>query len=328
MPTQIRNEIVTVFGGTGFLGRHVIKRLAEAGFRVRVPTRKLDRAIFLRPVGNLGQIVPEVLGLSDDADLAAALRGSAAAINLVGILYEGGRASFQKLHAELPARIGRIAKDSGVGRVVHVSAIGADPSSRSAYGRSKAAGEAGLRAAFPEAVILRPSIVFGPEDKFFNRFAGMARVSPFLPLIGGGASRFQPVFVGDVAAAVMAGLTRDDAKGGVFELGGPRTYTFRELMEFVLKATGRKRFLLPISYDLAALQARVAEFLPEPPLTRDQIELLKADNVVAEGARTLADLGVRPTPAESIVPRYLRYYARPGSTVFVKPGPGRGAEGN
>ncbi|WGF89803.1 complex I NDUFA9 subunit family protein [Marinivivus vitaminiproducens] len=304
-------RIITVFGGTGFLGRHVIRRLANDGWRVVVPCRNLDHGVHLQPMGNVGQIVLLRSDLSRDEGVARALHGAQAAVNLVGILQESGKATFDAIHAELPARIAGEAARAGVRRLVHVSAIGADPASKSHYARSKAAGEAAVKAAFPEATILRPSIVFGPEDSFFNRFAAMARFAPALPLIGGGATRFQPVFVGDVADAVMAGLLDPQTGGVTYELGGPQVYTFKELMGYVLKLTGRRRFLANLPWDWATTQARLLERLPIPaPLTQDQVELLRTDNVVADGAKGLADLGIAPTAAEVVVPRYIRRFAR------------------
>jgi len=308
----MRNRLITIFGGTGFIGRHLVRRLAERGARLRVIARNPSRGRHLQPMGSVGQIVVERADLRSEEGLGPALAGAGAVVNLIGILHESGRATFEEVQGELPGRIARAATATGATRMVQISAIGADPASKSAYARSKAKGEAQARAAMPGATILRPSIVIGPEDGFFNRFASMARFMPVLPLIGGGKTRFQPVYVGDVAEAIVAALTRDDAPGNTYELGGPKVYSFEELMRYMLSVIDRKRMLLPLSFELAALQARVLELLPEPPLTRDQLELLKVDNVVAEGALTLADLGITPTPIELIVPDYLtRYRARP-----------------
>ncbi|MCC2663277.1 MAG: 3-beta hydroxysteroid dehydrogenase [Geminicoccaceae bacterium] len=253
-------------------------------------------------------------GLASEAALAQLLAGSDAVVNLIGILYESRRQTFAEVHGELPGRIARAAVAAGVTRMVQISAIGADLSARSAYARSKAQGEQAVPAALRAATILRPSIVVGPEDGLFNRFAAMARLLPALPLIGGGRTRFQPVWVGDVADAIVAALEREDARGETFELGGPKVYSFAELMRYMLKVVGRRRLLLPLSFEVATLQARVMELLPAPPLTRDQVELLKTDNVVGAHARTLADLGITPTPIELVVPDYLvRYRARPGA---------------
>ena len=309
---------ITVFGGSGFIGRHLIRRLAGAGWRVRVPCRSPQSAIHLKPMGDVGQIVLEKRDLRQDAKLAECVVGSRAAVNLIGILHESGRASFEAVQGELPGRIARAANDAGIERVVHISAIGADPHSPSAYARSKALGEANLLAAFPQATVLRPSVVFGPEDAFFNRFAALARFAPALPLIGGGNTRFQPVFVGDVAAAIVAALERDDARGRVYELGGPRVLTFREVLEYILRETGRRRFLVDLPFGVAKFQGRLAEFLPEPPLTRDQVELLKTDNVVAPDAHTLGELGISPTPIEAVVPDQLRRYASPAKRLLSR----------
>jgi NADH dehydrogenase len=309
----MRNQLITIFGGTGFIGRHVVRRLAAQHARIRVVSR--DWGVHgrdLQPMGAVGQIVGGPLDLSNEDALSAAFVGQHAVINLIGILYETRRQQFEEIHGALPGRIARAARAAGVARLAQMSAIGADPASGSAYARSKAAGEQAVRAAFPEAAILRPSIVVGPGDGFFNRFAAMARLLPALPLIGGGETRFQPVYVGDVAGAIVAALEQESARGQTFELGGPKVYSFAELMRYMLQVIGRKRLLVPLSFDLARLQARVLEKLPVPPLTRDQVELLKSDNVVAADARTLHDLGVTPTPIELIVPEYLaRYRATP-----------------
>lgn len=307
----MRSKVVTVFGGSGFIGRYVVQRLAAAGATIRVPTRHPERAMHLQPLGTVGQIVLERWSATSEAEVARMLAHVDAAVNLVGILFESGAGDFNRLQAELPGRVGAAAARLGVKRVVQISAIGADPASTSVYARTKAAGEAAVKEAFPAATILRPSIVFGPEDGFFNRFARMSALSPALPLIGGGRTRFQPVYVGDVADAVMAALTRDDVQGRTYELGGPGIYSFKELLSYMLRVTGRRRLLVPLPDGLARLQAKILQYLPEPPLTLDQLELLKRDNVVSEGAAGLAELGVQPTPLEVIVPGYLRTYARP-----------------
>lgn len=306
-----RTSIVTVFGGSGFIGRHLIQRLAKTGAIIRVASRHPSQANFLKTAGVVGQVVPLAADITDDRSVAAAVAGADTVINLIGILYESGRWTFQAVHAEAPGRIARSAREHGVRRLVHLSAIGADTAAPAAYARSKGAGEGAVRDAFPAATILRPSIVFGPEDNFFNLFAGLALISPALPLIGGGKTRFQPVYVGDVADAVMAALANPDAAGKTYELGGPRVYTFREIMEFILREIRRKRVLLPLPWGVARMQAAVLELLPKPMLTRDQVEMLKVDNVVAPGALTLKDLGVSPTAAEVIVPGYLDRF-RPG----------------
>lgn len=309
----MRNRLFTIFGGTGFIGRYVVERLADRGARIRVVSRSPgSHGHHLQPLGAVDQIVVQSANLESEAGLGQAVDGAAGVINLIGILYETKRQRFDDVHGALPGRIAAVARTAGVERLVQISAIGADAASASAYARSKAEGERRVREAFPDATILRPSIVIGPEDGFFNRFAALARVLPALPLIGGGETRFQPVYVGDVAQAVVAALERDDCRRQTYELGGPQTYTFAELMRYMLEILGRRRLLPSVPFDLASLQARLLELLPAPPLTRDQVELLKVDNVVAAGAPDLAGLGVTATPIELIVPQYLaRYRASP-----------------
>jgi len=308
----VRNQLITVFGGTGFIGRHLVRRLAGQGARVLVVSRSPGRGYFLQPMGSVGQILVERVDVGSEQALARALEGSSAVVNLIGILYETRRRRFDEVHGALPGRIARVAAAAGIGRMVHLSAIGALADSTSAYARSKAEGEKRVAAALPTATILRPSIVIGPEDDFFNRFAAMARMLPMLPLIGGGTTRFQPVYVGDVARAITAALQQPEAAGQTYELGGPQVYTFEELMRYMLAVIGRRRLLMSVSFGMASFKARFLELLPVPPLTRDQVELLKVDNVVAEGAKGLADLGIAATPIELIVPEYLtRYRASP-----------------
>jgi uncharacterized protein YbjT (DUF2867 family) len=306
-------KVATVFGGSGFIGRYVVKRLAERDYVVRVAVRDPEAALFLKPMGVPGQIVPIGVSVTDEAGVAAVVSGAEVVINLVGILHETRQATFKAIQGEAPGRIGRAAAAAGARAVVQLSAIGADPASPSAYARTKAEGEQAVREAFPAATVLRPSIVFGPEDGFFNRFAALAQFVPALPLYGGGATKFQPVHVGDVADAVMAALDRADAAGRTYELGGPRVYSFRELLAYILKVTGRRRLLLPLPWSVGRMQARVFELLPNPPLTRDQLLLLQKDNVVTPGALTLADLGITPKAVEAIVPGYLSRFRRGGA---------------
>jgi NADH dehydrogenase len=305
-------ETATVFGGSGFVGRYVVRALARAGTRVRIAVRRPEGAGFLRPMGAVGQITPVAANVRDDDSVRAAVADSRVVVNLVGILYERGRQTFEEVHVRGAQRIARAAAVAGAERLIHVSAIGADARSPSAYGRSKARGEASVREAFPGVTILRPSIVFGPEDDFFNRFAMLARLAPALPLIGGGRTRFQPVFVGDVAAAVAACLDRAESAGKLYELGGPRVYAFRDLLAYVLEQTGRRRLLAPLPFAAAELQAFFLELLPVPPLTRDQVRMLRRDNVAAAAALGLADLGIEPNALEAIVPEYLQRYRRGG----------------
>jgi NADH dehydrogenase len=303
---MITRKVAAVFGGAGFIGRQVVQRLAKLGYVVRVVGRNPEAMRPLMTVGQVGQVVPLAADLRQDAALARAVAEADWVVNLVGILAEGRRGDFQRLHGELPGRIGQVAAMAGVGRLVHVSAIGADSNGPSHYARSKAAGEAALRAAYPRATILRPSIVFGPEDSFFNRFGTMARRLPVMPVIHG-ATKFQPVYVGDVADAVLAALTREDTEGRVYELGGPRVASFRELMTLVLDATGRRRRLV----DLPDGLVRLLTHLPGGPLTADQLAQLSRDNVVAPGADGLAALEIAPRSMESVVPGYLARF-RPG----------------
>ena len=308
----MRNQLITVFGGTGFIGRHLVRRLAGQRARVLVISRNPARGHFLQPMGGVGQILVERADLASEQALARTLAGSSAVVNLMGILYETRQQKFDQVHGVLPGRIAHVAAAAGIRRMVHISAIGADPGSTSAYARSKADGERRVQDALPAATILRPSIVIGPEDGFFNRFAAMARLLPALPLIGGGETRFQPVYVGDVADAILAALRMSAAAGQTYQLGGPQVYSFAELMRYMLDVIGRRRLLLPLSFGMASFKARFLELLPVPPLTRDQVELLKVDNVVADGAKGLSDLGIAATPIELIVPQYLaRYRASP-----------------
>jgi NADH dehydrogenase len=303
-------NVATVFGGSGFIGRYVVKRLAAAGHVVRVAVRDTEAAMFLKPMGAVGQVVLLHTPITDRAAVARAIDGATLAVNLVGILAERRRGEFQRVHAEAAGTIATAAGAAGVRRLVHLSAIGADPAAPSLYARSKGEGERAVRAAYPAATVLRPSVVFGAEDRFFNRFGTMAQLLPFMPVISG-ATKFQPVYVGDVADAVMVALTRADTAGQIFELGGPRVWSFRELLGFILKETHRNRRLIEIPMPLACLQAAVLERVPGKPLTRDQLLLLARDNVVSAGAAGLAELGITATPVELIEPALLRRF-RPG----------------
>lgn len=304
-------NVATVFGGSGFIGRYVVKRLAAAGYTVRVAVRDTEAALFLKPMGAVGQIVPLHAPLGNAADVARAVAGAEVVINLVGILAERRAGDFQRVQAEGAGLVAKAAAAAGVARLVHLSALGADAASPSLYARSKAEGEAAVRAAFPTATILRPSVVFGQEDQFFNRFAAMAQLLPVMPVISGN-TKFQPVYVGDVADAVMACLRLPQAAGQTYELGGPRAWSMRELLVWILAQTQRRRPLFNVPPGLARLQAAILEHVPGKPLTRDQLLLLARDNVVAEGAAGLAELGVQPTPVELVVPSYLVRYRQGG----------------
>lgn len=304
-------RLVTVFGGSGFIGRYIVRLLAQDGWRVNVAVRDAERAKFLKPMGDVGQVTPMAVSLRDPASVAAAVAGADAVVNLVGILYESGRQTFEAVHHQGARTVAEAAAKAGVTRLVQISAIGADPASPSLYARTKAAGEAAVRGAFPAATLLRPSLVFGPEDGFFNRFAGLARVMPALPLFGGGKTRFQPVYVGDVAEAVKRVLAAPESAGKTYELGGPTIYTFRQLIELMLKEIRRKRCLISVPFGIAKLEARFLQVLPVPPLTVDQVRLLERDNVVTVGAPGLIELGIKPTPVEAVIPSYLNRF-RPG----------------
>ena len=298
------NPLITVFGGTGFLGRHTVRALARAGFRVRVAVRYPNAGFFLPPMGNVGQIALVKCNVREADQVAAVVQGSHAVVNLTGILYQRGEQSFEAVHVEAAEAIAKAAHDVGVAALVHVSSLGADKDAESGYAASKGEGEQRVRAAFPDATILRPSLVFGPEDKFFNRFASLARILPFLPLIGGGHTKFQPVFVGDVASAIVRAIDDPAARARTFELGGPTVYSFKELMQLILRETCRTRFLVPVPYFLASIKAFFLQFLPNPLLTPDQVTLLRSDNVVTS-ENNLASLGIVPTSVEAEVPAYL-----------------------
>ena len=314
--------LVTVFGGSGFLGTQAVRAMAKKGLRIRVAVRNPGRGYKLRMLGDVGQIEVVQANVRAPASVARALAGAEACVNLVGVLYETGRQKFQSVHAMGARNIAEVAAAVGITRFVQVSAIGADADSPAKYDRTKAMGEAAVRELIPSAAILRPSIVFGPGDGFFNRFAQMAALSPVLPLIGGGETKFQPVFVGDVGAAVHACVIDPATEGRTFELGGPATYTFKQLLELVSRETGRSPLLLPLPFPLARLAglggdlfAAVSPFAP--PLTSDQVEMLRSDNVAAAGAPGLAELGVQATALEPILPTYLYRYRRGGQYADV-----------
>lgn len=314
--------LVTILGGSGFVGRYIAQAMARRGWRVRVAVRRPNEAHFVRPYGDVGQVEPVQANIRDEASLRRAIKGATAVVNCVGVLAESGSQSFRALQAEGVARAARVAADEGVERFVQISAIGADPESPSAYGRTKAEGEAAVRETFPDATILRPSIVFGPEDEFFNRFAAMSRFSPALPLVGA-ETKFQPVYVVDVAeAAAMAAA--GEARPGIYELGGPRVATFRELMELLLEVIRRRRLILPLPEGLARVMAKGFALLGKatfglfgaPPITEDQIEQLQRDNVVSPDAKGFAELGIEPTAMEAVLDTYLWPW-RPGGQ-YVK----------
>jgi len=321
------NTLITVFGGTGFVGRHTVRALARAGFRVRVAVRYPSQGFFLPPMGHVGQIAIVKCNVRNPEQIAAAIHGASGVVNLTGILFSRGRQNFNAVHVEGAAAIAKAAQAVGVSSLVHISAIGANVDAESSYAASKGEGERRVREAFSDATILRPSIVFGPEDDFFNRFAALARILPVLPLIGGGHTKFQPVFVGDVASAVLRALNDPSTRGKTYELGGPTIYTFKELMQVILRETCRKRLLLPIPFSIAAFQAFFLQFMPKPLLTPDQVTLLRSDNIVS-ASDALASLGIAPTSVEAEVPTYLSRFRPKGQydelvreRVSAKPAP-------
>jgi NADH dehydrogenase len=316
MTFQDHNDtLITIFGGSGFLGRHLVRALARRHYRIRIACRRPDLTGHLQPLGRVGQIHAVQANVRNAASVEAAARGASTVINLVGILFERGQQRFNAVQDQGAARVAQAATAQGA-RMIHVSAIGADENSASLYARSKALGEKAVFAASPDAVIVRPSVVFGPEDDFFNKFGAMARMLPALPLVGGGETKFQPVFAGDVAEAIAQIVEGKAKPGTIFEIGGAEVLTFKEILEYVLKVTERRRLLVPVPFALAKLKAAFLQLMPKPLLTPDQVELLKSDNVVsarakAEG-RTLAAFGIEPTAIESIVPTYLWRFRKTG----------------
>ncbi|MGB3139665.1 MAG: complex I NDUFA9 subunit family protein [Aestuariivirga sp.] len=322
MIAENSEKIVTLIGGSGFIGRHIVRALAKRGYRIRVACRRPDLAGHVQPLGTPGQIMPVQANVRFPASLAAACDGATAVVNLTGVLSSRGAQSFDAIHvfgAEASARAAKAAKAQVF---IQMSALGADADSGSEYGRTKAAGEAKARAAFPGAIILRPSIVFGPEDNFFNQFAGLSRLAPALPLIGGGQTKFTPLFVGDLAEAIARLIDKGEASGLTYELGGPEVFSFKQLMEFTLETIGRKRLLVPVPWPIAKVMGTVMGLLPFAPLTADQVELLKTDNVVSEAAaregRDLTGLGITGRSIQGIVPSYLYRYRRAGQFTVPK----------
>ena len=319
MTAENSEKIVTLIGGSGFIGRHIVRALAKRGYRIRVACRRPDLAGHVQPLGTPGQIMPVQANVRFPASLAAVCDGAYAVVNLTGVLASRGSQSFDAIHVFGAEATAKAAKAQVF---IQMSALGADAESASDYGRSKAAGEAKAKGAFPGAIVLRPSIVFGPEDNFFNQFAGLSRLAPALPLIGGGHTKFTPLFVGDLAEAVARLIDTGEASGKTFELGGPEVFSFKQLMEFTLETIGRKRLLVPVPWPIAKVMGSVMGLLPFAPLTADQVELLKTDNVVSEAAtregRDLAGLGITGHSIQGIVPSYLYRYRRAGQFTVPK----------
>ncbi|MDP2083310.1 MAG: complex I NDUFA9 subunit family protein [Pseudotabrizicola sp.] len=318
------SKLVTIYGGSGFVGRYIARRMAKEGWRVRVAVRRPNDALFVRPYGTPGQVEPVLCNIRDDASVRAVMNGADAVINCVGILNRSGKNTFDTVQAEGAGRVARIAAELAVPRLVQLSAIGADATSPSDYARSKAEGEAAVLAAYPSGVILRPSVIFGTEDQFFNRFAGMATMSPILPVVGA-ETKFQPVYVDDVAqAAVLAAI--GPVAPGVYELGGPDVATFRDLMGKMLAVIQRRRLVLNVPFFAARLmggafdlmQMLTLGLIENKMLTRDQVKNLARDNVVADGAKGFADLGIDPTSIDSVLPEYLWRYRPSGQYAAIK----------
>ncbi|WP_343116303.1 complex I NDUFA9 subunit family protein [Ostreiculturibacter nitratireducens] len=318
------SKLVTIYGGSGFVGRYVARRMAKEGWRVRVAVRRPNEALFVKTYGVVGQVEPILCNIRDDASVRAAMKGADAVVNCVGVLVCEGKNTFDSVQAEGATRVARLAAEEGVGHLVHISAIGADATSPSAYARTKAAGEKGVLEAYPNAVILRPSVVFGPEDQFFNRFASMSRLGPVLPVVGA-ETRFQPVYVDDVARAALAGVL-GQAEPGIYELGGPEVKTFRALMADMLRVINRRRMVLNLPFGIARIMAGVFDLFQaltggiftNRVLTRDQVKNLARDNVVAEGAKGFEALGIAPVPMAMVLPDYLWRFRKGGQYEAIK----------
>jgi len=317
------SKLVTIYGGSGFVGRYITRRLAQAGWRVRVAVRRPNEAMHVKPYGVVGQVEPVFCNIRDDESVRSVLHGADAVVNCVGTFDRKGRNNFDAVQHEGAERIARLASEEGVDRMVHISAIGADAESDSIYAQTKAQGEAGILEAFPTAVILRPSVIFGPEDNFFNRFAGMTRFSPFLPVVGG-STKFQTVYVDDVAHAAAKGVM-GEAEPGIYELGGPDVNSFRALMEQMLQVIRRRRIIINLPFWMASIMGGLMEFiqtislgLVPPQITRDQVRSLKVDNVVADDAKGFADLEIEPTSLEAVLPDYLWRFRPAGQYEAIK----------
>lgn len=316
----MEQKIITVIGGTGFLGRYVVQALARAGYRLRVVSRHPERLDELKTLGEIGQIAIIDGNLNDISSIIPSLEGAYGVIDMVGILFENGNQRFSNLHSIGAEKLAIASKQAGVQRFIYISALGVENEFASAYARSKFVGERAVLAAFPSATILRPSIMFGAEDNFFNKFAKMAILAPFIPLIGGGKTLFQPIYVGDVAKAIVVCLEKLDPinpenlanniSGEIYELGGRKTYSFKEILQYIMKIIGKKKPLIPIPFWMASIIGRFMELLPNPPITRDQVKLLEFDNTVNPHARNLAHLGISPAAMEDVVPKYLEKFSK------------------
>ena len=302
-----QSKIVTIFGGSGFVGSYIAAALAKAGYRVQIISRTPERGSWVKTTAAAGEVVLRQGNIRDEASLRSLIRGSDVVVNAIGILYQSGKQTFSNVHVLGAEQLAKAAKAEKVSQFIQLSALGVDKAVSSLYARSKLQGEKAVTAAFPGATILRPSVVFGAEDAFLNKFARFAQLSPVLPLIGGGKTKFQPVYVGDIAEAVVAIVGKPEAQGKTYQLGGPRTYSFKEILQFILHVIDRKNFLLPIPFFLAKIKGAILQLLPMPLLTLDQVRLLQYDNVV-EGTNGFKQLGIVPREMEQVVPAYLARY--------------------
>ena len=308
----MKQKIATIFGASGFIGRHLIRRLTEKDFRIIVATRSPYLHGHLKPLGNPGQIDLEKVNLFEEENLRTLIKNSDVVINLVGILYENKKQKFEDIHVKFPALLSKLCNEQNIKKLVHISALGINETANSQYMQSKLKGEKNILNNFNRSVILRPSIIFGPEDKFFNQFASLAEFFPALPLIGGGLTYFQPIYVGDVVKSIVTILEKEEINKNIYELGGPQTFTFKELMEILLRQIKKKRFLVPIPFLFAKFQAKILQLLPKPLLTTDQVEMLKYDNIVTNKYPTLKDLKISPKTLESVLPDYIWRFRKGG----------------
>ena len=308
----MKQKIATIFGASGFIGRHLIRSLTEKDFRIIAATRSPYLYGYLKPLGNPGQIDLEKVNLFEEENLRTLIKNSDVVINLVGILYENKKQKFENIHVKFPALLTKLCKEQNIKKLVHISALGINETANSQYMQSKLKGEKNILNNFNRSVILRPSIIFGPEDKFFNQFAALAEFFPALPLIGGGLTYFQPIYVGDVVKSIVTILEKEEINKNIYELGGPQTFTFKELMEILLKQIKKKRFLVPIPFSFAKFQAKILQLLPKPLLTTDQVEMLKYDNIVTNKYPTLKDLKISPKTLESVLPDYIWRFRKGG----------------
>jgi len=308
----MKQKIATIFGATGFIGRHLIRRLTEKDFRIIVATRSPYLHGYLKPLGDPGQIDLERVNLFDEKTLKVLLKNSTVVVNLVGILYETRKQKFENIHSKFPELLSKLCNEHGIEKFIHLSALGINEDVKSMYMRTKLQGEKNILNNFDNSIILRPSIVFGPEDNFFNQFASLSQFLPFLPLIGGGQTKFQPIYVGDVAKAIATILETEEIDNKIYELGGAEIFTFQQLMNILLKEIQKRRFLIPIPFSIAKFMARILQLFPKPLITTDQIEMLKEDNIVSNNYGTLRDLNIEPTTIESILPHYIYRFRKGG----------------